>query len=363
MNQLTTQEMSRYLKQAMDLEVSVYAQERALSESRKHLDESEPRYEAPAEYRPEKRTVKEPPKPSLIDVEKEEQVKASFRSGFIKIIIIGLIGIIGGIVCISVGLTVIGVLAIVLCAALIAWYGIAQYGKKANPGVLNEHKAENEKRLAAYQEERNRYESEKELEEKRYQGELESARRLNNERKEIAEREYQAKRQRHSIATEAVNQLRTPLDETKATLEKLYALDVVFPKYRNLVAISTMYEYFASGRVSELGGPNGAYNLYESELRQNLIINKLDVIVTNLENIKENQYALYTELQKTNATLRGISSDVSMLLSETKSIAANTRTIADSTKEIEKAANITAYCSQITAENTEALKYISLING
>ena len=38
---------------------------------------------------------------------------------------------------------------------------------------------------------------------------------------------------------------------------------------------------------------NGAYNLYEQELRQNLIINKLDFVIDRLDTVIDNQHMLY----------------------------------------------------------------------
>lgn len=84
-------------------------------------------------------------------------------------------------------------------------------------------------------------------------------------------------------------------------LEKLYACDIIYKKYRhNIVAISAFYEYFESGRRTELTGPNGAYELYEYELRQNIIIAKLDTIINQLEYIKDNQASLYDAIREGN---------------------------------------------------------------
>ena len=163
------------------------------------------------------------------------------------------------------------------------------------------------------------------------------------------EEEYNEQIKAYHIAESALKQLDKPLSETQQILEKLYSADIIFPKYRNMVAMCTIYEYFAAGRCTELNGADGAYNLYESELRQNLIINRLDTIIEQLDAIKVNQYTLYTELKKTNEILVGISSDMKEL----------TSTI----HRIEDAVHITAYCAQVTAQNTEALKYIALING
>ena len=96
--------------------------------------------------------------------------------------------------------------------------------------------------------------------------------------------------------------------------------------------------------------------MYESELRQNLIIERLDKIIDSLEVIKENQYALYSELERTNEILNGISSDMRELVS-------TVRRIEITANRIEDAVHITNYYTQVTAQNTKALKYIALING
>ena len=113
--------------------------------------------------------------------------------------------------------------------------------------------------------------------------------------------------------------------------------------------MTTMYEYFASGRCSELTGPDGAYNLYEAELRQNLIINKRDVIIKELGAIQQNQHMLYQEMQRTRGVIQDIRKDV--------------RDILENTSDIAKSSHITALCSQVTAQNTEAIKCLTLING
>jgi len=103
---------------------------------------------------------------------------------------------------------------------------------------------------------------------------------------------------------------------------------LVFPKYRNLVAITAIYEYLASGRCERLEGADGAYNLYEMELRQNIVIGQLSAIIDNLEEVKENQFTLYQELTASNNTLN-------QLVKEMREMKSNTR--------------MTAYYSHITA--------------
>lgn len=57
---------------------------------------------------------------------------------------------------------------------------------------------------------------------------------------------------------------------------------------------------------------------------------------------------LYCELKETNKILRSISSEVANIASATDSIA--------------RTSSITAVCTQATAKNTEALKYIALVS-
>lgn len=143
-------------------------------------------------------------------------------------------------------------------------------------------------------------------------------------------------------AEASIAELTATEKETRKILDEYYAMDIIFPKYRTLEATCTMYEYLVSGRVTELEGPDGAYNLYESEIRQNAIISKLDEISDQLEDVKRNQYMLYMAIQETNELLGGISNSLS---------------------QIAGTSNITAYCSGVTARNAEAVKYLTLIRG
>lgn len=121
---------------------------------------------------------------------------------------------------------------------------------------------------------------------------------------------------------------KSTLETLEKALKNNYDEDIIFPKYRNLVAITAINEYLMSGRCSQLEGPEGAYNLYEKELRQNIIISQLSSIIDNLEQIKSNQFSLYQELQKSNNTINEILSE---------------------TKNINKTEKLTAYFSSVIA--------------
>ena len=90
--------------------------------------------------------------------------------------------------------------------------------------------------------------------------------------------------------------LEKPLKETKENLERVYSKNIIYPKYRNLPALTSIYEYYVTGRCEELSGPYGAYNLYEDEVRKDKIISQLNTVIANLEQIKLNQYKLYEQV-------------------------------------------------------------------
>ena len=121
-----------------------------------------------------------------------------------------------------------------------------------------------------------------------------------------AEKEHTDKMQNYyrtkwAYESETTEQL-AKFDEMKVSLQtsltKLYSQNILYAKYRNLVAVATIYEYFESGRCMELEGPNGAYNMYEGELRANIIICSLNQIISDLAQIKNGQYALYEQINR-----------------------------------------------------------------
>ena len=132
----------------------------------------------------------------------------------------------------------------------------------------------------------------------------------------------------------------------KDALENLYDVNIIYPKYRNLVAVTTIYEYLASGRCDTLEGADGAYNLYEMELRQNIIIGQLSSVLDSLEQIKNNQFTLYNEIEESNRKSAELLSD-----------------IADNTKFSAYANEETAKANAAIAQNTEATKYYTLFNA
>lgn len=118
-------------------------------------------------------------------------------------------------------------------------------------------------------------------------------------------------KQERGIAAEVYRNL-------QRTMTEYYNKGIIYQKYHNFVAMAAFYEYFESGRCDTLTGHEGAYNLFESEIRQNLIIAKLDDVLTQLSRIEDNQYSLYDAITESNRRVEKIGNDVSRGLKELK---------------------------------------------
>ncbi len=143
--------------------------------------------------------------------------------------------------------------------------------------------------------------------------------------------------------------LNSKIIETEDLLKKYYEMNIIFSKYRNLICISSINEYFESGRCKTLEGHEGAYNILENEIRLNLIINKLDNILEKLDQIKEHQYMLYAAIQHSNNIIQTIGNEIKIMNNQIEAIENNS--------------SIAAYNSQITTNNSEFLKYYMILRG
>ena len=130
--------------------------------------------------------------------------------------------------------------------------------------------------------------------------------------------------------------VREEMEQAKALLKKAYAArqylktcGVVHPKYANLVALSSIYEYYETGRTDTLTGPNGAYNLYEQDVKAEAIIESLHGIADKLEGIESAQYTILYTLQDMKENTEKLLTDIA---DNTARIAYNTAVTAHYTK-------------------------------
>ncbi|MBQ9951347.1 MAG: hypothetical protein IJO98_04320 [Clostridia bacterium] len=72
-------------------------------------------------------------------------------------------------------------------------------------------------------------------------------------------------------------------ERIRIDLEKLYAKNIVYPTFRNIVAVNQIYEYLAMGLCESLEGPTGAYSQYIEDLRTNKICDSIGALQASIE--------------------------------------------------------------------------------
>lgn len=110
---------------------------------------------------------------------------------------------------------------------------------------------------------------------------------------------------------EAIQHIEARISEIEKVLTLLYSDNVIYVKYRNLVAISAIKEYVDSGRAKNL---LEAYDRFEVEYRLdtmqntlNRIDDKLDAVLSKLDNIT---YELSEALRRNNEESKKFRSDM-----------------------------------------------------
>lgn len=159
------------------------------------------------------------------------------------------------------------------------------------------------------------------------------------EKQDAGRREQNQKMQGRSAALQtALQQSGQKLNETRGILKQYYDMNFIYPKYRGLVPICTICEYLESGRCFSLIGPDGAYNLYESELRSNMVLSKLDDVIDRLDTLSAGQQMLADAIRQSNQRVQQLSSSLD---------------------RIEQNTAVSAYYSRVTAANTDYLSWLA----
>lgn len=186
-----------------------------------------------------------------------------------------------------------------------------------------------------------------------------------DETKALAKNKPTPEKAKHLILKDEIKAAEDLLKKYYKAKDKLYSYGILFGKYRNFVAVSSLYEYLSSGRCDTLEGPHGAYNLYENEIRMNMVISQLHQVIESLEEIKQNQYMIYSAIKESNKLLESLDSSTSRVISsldEIKTRATNMETymakIADNTQVIAYNTERTAFYSKRNAELTNALGFM-----
>lgn len=133
--------------------------------------------------------------------------------------------------------------------------------------------------------------------------------------------------QLQKLTTEYENYIKKNLLSAKTLLEKLYAQDHIHAKYRNFISIAQLFDYINIGRCKELGGANGAYNMFDQEYNNGLLISDLDMNLFKLEKYESTMFSLVDLLRKndkiTSKVYTEINHDSNITLKQTAALYQN----------------------------------------
>ena len=159
--------------------------------------------------------------------------------------------------------------------------------------------------------------------------------------------------------------IKSETQQAEALLKKLYAArkriymsGIIFEKYHNFTAISSFYEYLSSGRCYSLDGANGAYSIYENEVRMNTVISQLSQVIEHLQAIERNQYVLYSAITDANKQISKLNSEMETMNTTLNKMKKSTENIEQNAKVIAYNSAVSAYYSKKNAELTDALGYL-----
>ena len=311
MNAQEKEELLDYLKATISLETDVATQKSIIETYNQIWLDKKPKLCLTNEpFRPSS--------PSIIDTKSD-------GSGIGYALFVGIVFILCGIPMFFTSSTTIGVISCLIGAGCLFQY--TTHRTTAN--------TENEKRKIEYQNALDDYQANVTLIQKRNQDEKLSY----NKNMELWNKSYNENR----------TVLYDKLIKSNALLEKMYTKDFIYPKYHNLPALTSIYEYLLIGRCDELSGPHGAYKLYEDEVRNDTVISQLNIVIENLEQIKQNQYMLYQQAKM-------ISDNVSAVKDELSTISGYTVRLTELTA-------LNTYYSAMTARNTSITAAYNLLNG
>lgn len=295
---MQTARLKEYLKMLVDLEKQLYTQEKVIAD----LEYTIPRLG----YR---RNICEPQRGS-VEVCDNETINFFFVS-----VVVGIIGIF------------IKFLRIP-CMVIAGFYLLL-----AAMGYIN-GSAENDRREQRYREEYQEYKN----------AVLQDSVRVENELKRKVLLEAQLKKLKNMNA------------KTKMTLQKLYNRNIIHPKYQGLIPVCSLYGYFDTGVCTQLEGHEGAYNKYDTESRLDYIICKMDEVLKHLEEIKSNQYQLYSAIQESNAQFDKLISNTNYMMGQLDGIQAQGAQLDARVASLQMTSALTLYETACNRQETAYLR-------
>lgn len=129
---------------------------------------------------------------------------------------------------------------------------------------------------------------------------------------------------------------------SQTLLISMYSKSPIHVKYRNLLSIGTIYEYLDTKRCYRLEDDNGAYNMFEQEVRMNMLLIGIKDILTKMEELRKNQILIYNAIIELSDTIKNMHSDLIGVLSD----------ISESSQQTANASSISAFANVVNAYNS-----------
>ncbi len=156
------------------------------------------------------------------------------------------------------------------------------------------------------QEDESRYQSECAAAEQKYEQDMVDYKKAMDEYHRQCNKLIEAEHQREATLVASQNAYCEKYWAIDSTLQELYNTDIIHPDYRSIIPVSMFVNYIEKDRCPGLGGVNGAYNMYEEELRAERIINRLDKIN---EQIEFSMGCLYHAILEGNAQIERLTNE------------------------------------------------------
>lgn len=184
-----------------------------------------------------------------------------------------------------------------------------------------------------------------------------------NEKKKKGNKENQMKIEKlkvqNHVAENYLQQIQKALVSSHENLERMYAYNVVFPKYRNYVMVSSIYEYICAGRCTTLEGHEGAYNILELEIRLDRIITQLDAVLKDLSAIRANQYTLYSCLKEANQKIDILMQEENRIADAMQALGTQSYEMNQRLGELQRSSELSNYLAEC---NQRELHYMNRMN-
>ena len=146
-----------------------------------------------------------------------------------------------------------------------------------------------------------------------------------------------------------IKKIEEQINRSQKCLQRIYDANIIHPKYREFTRVCSLYEYIDTGRcwsLEKTATDEGAYNILEKELLANIIIAKLDYIVSNLDTIRNNQYELYISIKKSNGRLSEIVDANNRIVAHLELISNQSSNLESNLDKIQENSELTRYFSE-----------------